>query len=72
MLKEITKKIQIPSKRGEDVHVDIGSMIKMHTKPLKGDQVEPQEVSALLPAGLFKILNQLDSIVDLENKMKDV
>ena len=49
-MKEVTKKIPIPSKPIEDVHVDIGFMTKMHTKLLKGDQVEPNEVSALLLA----------------------
>ena len=71
-IKDVTKKNQIPSKPVEDVEVDIGSMIKMHKKLLKGDQVEPLEVSALLLAGVIKIINQHDSIVVLENKMKDV
>ena len=52
----------------EELQVDLASMVKMNEKLIKGESVDPTEVSSLLLAGIIKILYQHDSIDFLEQK----
>ena len=73
-IKEVQKVQQKECKKPnlEELQVDLASMVKMHEKLIKGERVDPTEVSSLLLAGIIKILYQHDSIDFLEQKMNDV
>ena len=73
-IKEVFKQNQKenPKKPIEEIHVDLEAMVKTHEKLLKGELVDPKDVSALLLAGVIKILNQHDTIDKLEDRMKKI
>ena len=46
-------------------------MLKTHENLLNGAQVDPNDVSSLLLAGIIKIINQHDALANLEEKVKN-
>ena len=55
----------------EEVLVNIESMVTMHEKLMRGERVDPNDVSTLLLAGIIKIINQHDLIDNLEEKVNE-
>ena len=56
----------------EEVLVNIESMVTMHEKLMRGERVDPNDVSTLLLAGIIKIINQHDLIDNLEEKVNEI
>ena len=56
----------------EEVLVNIESMVIMHEKLMRGERVDPNDVSTILLAGIIKIINQHDLIDNLEEKVNEI
>ena len=72
VIKEMNKKNETIKKQSnfEKVQLDFKVMVETHRKLLKGDQVEPKLVNTLLIGGVLNILNQSESMEDLEKIVK--
>jgi hypothetical protein len=47
-------------------------MVRMHEKLMRGERVDPNDVSTLILAGIIKIINQHDLIDNLDEKVNDI
>ena len=72
ILEALKKQANLVSKKPliENITVDLKAMVDAHDKLAKGNPIDQKTVSRLLLAGVVNILNQHDTIVNLEAGVK--